>query len=249
MMKPINSMDFLHIDQITNDAHSNLNFEFSTFLAIAVWASSITSESLECCAELYKDFVKDFVENRKREFLTGRYLASIALEKLGVQAAHINRDSRGAPIWPPQIIGSISHEKDIIAVYLCLNSEYAGIGIDIHFALSDEKTLTIAKFVESSFDSLTADWSKLTGLSYSHLVNALFCAKEAALKSLPPDSQPINLPAIHTVDITKNTQFENGWIFRFSPQSGHQITTTVTFRNGYYIALAQSVEMTKISIL
>lgn len=47
-------------------------------------------------------------EKRKRDFLLGRKAAHKALTSFQVNSP-ISRDTRGAPIWPEKIVGSISH--------------------------------------------------------------------------------------------------------------------------------------------
>ena len=53
--------------------------------------------------------IADAVDRRRREFATARACARAALAKLGVPAAPIVPGSRGAPQWPPGVVGSITH--------------------------------------------------------------------------------------------------------------------------------------------
>jgi 4'-phosphopantetheinyl transferase EntD len=46
---------------------------------------------------------------RRREFATGRHCARTALADLGVASAPLLRGEMGAPLWPPGIVGSITH--------------------------------------------------------------------------------------------------------------------------------------------
>jgi hypothetical protein len=49
------------------------------------------------------------VDNRRREFATGRACARTALAQLGVPGAAILPGARGAPQWPAGVMGSITH--------------------------------------------------------------------------------------------------------------------------------------------
>ena len=49
------------------------------------------------------------VPARRAEFAAGRRAAHRAMERLGVPAAPVAMGSDRAPVWPPGVIGSISH--------------------------------------------------------------------------------------------------------------------------------------------
>src|SRR5687768_4356778 len=73
------------------------------------------------CAEMFSDVpesmmfpieaavVKGAVAERRREFVTVRYCARKALQKIGVPAAPVLPDRDGAPRWPVGLIGSMTH--------------------------------------------------------------------------------------------------------------------------------------------
>ena len=69
-------------------------------------------------------------DKRRREFTTGRECARIALGKLGVAPAPILVGERGAPVWPPGIIGSITHCDGYRAAVVGHASDVAAIGLD-----------------------------------------------------------------------------------------------------------------------
>ena len=49
------------------------------------------------------------VPTRRREFATGRWCARRALHDLGLPPAPIIPGERGAPGWPPGVVGTITH--------------------------------------------------------------------------------------------------------------------------------------------
>lgn len=69
-------------------------------------------------------------EKRHREFTTGRECARIALGKLGVPPGPIPAGERGAPRWPPGIVGSITHCDGYRAAAVARAGEVTAIGLD-----------------------------------------------------------------------------------------------------------------------
>lgn len=70
------------------------------------------------------------VEKRRREFVTARACAREALSRLGLAAQPIPAGSRGEPIWPAGIVGSITHCAGYRACALARAGELLTIGID-----------------------------------------------------------------------------------------------------------------------
>ncbi|ETK37458.1 4'-phosphopantetheinyl transferase family protein [Microbispora sp. ATCC PTA-5024] len=67
---------------------------------------------------------------RRREFVTGRHCARRALSRLGVPPGPIPRGERGAPVWPPGTVGSITHCSGYRAAAVAEGRVAAAIGID-----------------------------------------------------------------------------------------------------------------------
>lgn len=70
------------------------------------------------------------VAKRRREFTTGRYCARVALGKLGVPPGPILTGERGAPRWPPGIVGSITHCDGYRAAAVAQAGDVRAIGLD-----------------------------------------------------------------------------------------------------------------------
>jgi 4'-phosphopantetheinyl transferase EntD len=70
------------------------------------------------------------VNERRREFATGRGCARSALAVLGVASAPIVQGERGAPCWPPGIVGSITHCAGYRAAVVARASDMLTIGLD-----------------------------------------------------------------------------------------------------------------------
>jgi 4'-phosphopantetheinyl transferase EntD len=70
------------------------------------------------------------VDKRRREFSTGRACARAALAKLGMPPVPIVPGPRGAPQWPPGVVGSITHCAGYRASAVARDDEVVTIGLD-----------------------------------------------------------------------------------------------------------------------
>jgi 4'-phosphopantetheinyl transferase EntD len=70
------------------------------------------------------------VDKRRREFVTARNCARSALAGLGIAPVPIPRGQRGAPQWPPGVVGSITHCAGYRAAVVAWAADAASLGID-----------------------------------------------------------------------------------------------------------------------
>jgi 4'-phosphopantetheinyl transferase EntD len=70
------------------------------------------------------------VDKRRREFTTARACARAALAKLGLPPTPIVPGLRGAPQWPPGVVGSITHCAGYRASAVARACEVVTIGLD-----------------------------------------------------------------------------------------------------------------------
>lgn len=104
---------------------------FSRILPAAVRSVSTRekfSPSALCVEE--QAIVANAVERRKSEFATGRMCAHHLLATLGRRHQPILRDDKGAPVWPPGIVGSITHCHLLVAAAVSSHPGIASVGID-----------------------------------------------------------------------------------------------------------------------
>nr|BAO66511.1 phosphopantetheinyl transferase [Streptomyces sp. MJ635-86F5] len=128
------------------------------------------------------------VPRRQQEFTTGRLCARRALARLGLPPAPLLRNARGAPQWPPGVVGSMTHCDGYraAAVAWAHPGGPAAVGIDAepHAPLPEGVLDTIA---------LPAERRRLAELSLRNPANAwdrlLFSAKEAVFKAWYPLTQ------------------------------------------------------------
>jgi 4'-phosphopantetheinyl transferase EntD len=119
------------------------------------------------------------VEKRRREFTAGRTCARRALERFGSAGFPIVTGSRREPLWPPGLVGSITHCLGYCAAAVALASEVRSVGIDaeLRAPLSDGVVAMICTDSERRLaESLPGD----------HWPALLFSAKEAIYKAWFP---------------------------------------------------------------
>lgn len=127
------------------------------------------------------------VEKRRREFATGRLCARQALAKLGIAAAPIARGERGAPQWPPGIVGSITHCAGYRAATAGWATDFATLGIDAEPDLPLPEGLLEMIARPRELDQIRAlGRARPRGPAWDRL---LFCAKEALYKAWFPLAQ------------------------------------------------------------
>jgi 4'-phosphopantetheinyl transferase EntD len=120
------------------------------------------------------------IDSRVREFATGRACARRAMEKLGLPASPILRGSRRQPLWPPGIVGSITHCDGYRAASVAWQSQILTLVIDaeIDEALPDGVLKLVAVAEERAFLARAP-----AGIHWDRL---LFSAKESLYKAWFP---------------------------------------------------------------
>jgi 4'-phosphopantetheinyl transferase EntD len=130
--------------------------------------------------------IQGAVEARRREFATGRHCARQALAELGFAATPLLSGRHREPLWPPGVIGSITHCAGYRAAAVAPDGRLAAIGID---AEPDEP------LPAGVFEAVAAgdEATRVTDLLYVapeiHWDRLLFCAKESIYKAWYPIAQ------------------------------------------------------------
>lgn len=126
------------------------------------------------------------VTKRKNEFLAGRWCAQRALRccapELAGSAIEIGRHRQ--PLWPPGIVGSITHTRDFASVAVARTIHARGIGLDAEVIIGRDVALRIARDIaaEDELSTLTAAGDMRPELA----LTVVFSAKEALFKALYP---------------------------------------------------------------
>jgi 4'-phosphopantetheinyl transferase EntD len=123
------------------------------------------------------------VARRRGEFATARACARTALARLGVPAAAIVPGDRGAPQWPPGVVGSITHCAGYRASAVALDRDIVTIGLDAepNRKLPDGVLKVVASDGERA--RIAALGAARPEVSWDRM---LFCAKEAVYKAWFP---------------------------------------------------------------
>jgi 4'-phosphopantetheinyl transferase EntD len=123
------------------------------------------------------------VDKRRREFTTARACARTALAALGVEPAPILSSERGAPQWPPGIVGSITHCPGYRAAAVARACDVLAIGLDAEpdDVLPDGVLEVVS--IPGERERLSDLAAAAPGTCWDRL---LFCAKEATYKAWYP---------------------------------------------------------------
>lgn len=130
-----------------------------------------------------KAAIANAVDKRRREFATGRACARAALAKLGFPPVPIVPGPRGAPQWPPGVVGSITHCAGYRASAVARARDVVTIGLDAepHDTLPHGLLAVIASGDEEA--RLAALAAARPDVCWDRI---LFCAKESVYKAWFP---------------------------------------------------------------
>jgi enterobactin synthetase component D / holo-[acyl-carrier protein] synthase len=126
------------------------------------------------------------VEKRRREFRTVRHCARLALRELGLPPAAVLPGEHREPLWPPGVVGSMTHCAGYRAAVVARSGDLLTVGIDAepHQRLPPDVLAAIALADEQV---QIAELAATHGAS--HWDRILFCAKETVYKAWFPLTQ------------------------------------------------------------
>jgi 4'-phosphopantetheinyl transferase EntD len=110
----------------------------------------------------------------------GRALAREAMTNLGAAPAAIPRGRSQEPIWPPGLVGSITHCTGYCAAAVARTSQWASVGIDAEVVQPVHKGM-IERIATPAERQWMAGWPDIRRAAV-----ALFSAKEAVYKAWFP---------------------------------------------------------------
>ncbi len=140
----------------------------------------------------------ELAEARRRTWVGGRVAMREALLRTEIDAPAILMDSRGAPLLPAGVSGSISHKKKL-AVALVAREAMARLGVDLEDDVVG--SLDISRRVLR--DDEVAELAPLGAEARAREVLLRFSAKEALYKALDPFVQ--RYVGFHEVSVTPGT--------------------------------------------
>lgn len=122
--------------------------------------------------------VEAAVPKRRAEFAAARHLARAAMAELGVAPAPILAGEGREPVWPPGIVGSISHDASCCLVAVAREADgYRSLGIDTELAGELDSDLVETVCRPDELEAAVAGKATL-----GETAKRLFSAKESVFK-------------------------------------------------------------------
>ncbi len=120
------------------------------------------------------------VTSVRRASGAARIVARQLLMKAGLAPCPVPKGSSGAPIWPPGIVGSISHDSRVAVAAIARRRDYGALGIDIEPA--EALPPNLLDLVATPMERMEIGEDPWQG-------RLLFAAKEAVYKAVYPLDQ------------------------------------------------------------
>lgn len=122
------------------------------------------------------------VEKRVQEFAAGRLCARLAMASLGVHDFPLVAAEDRQPVWPDEIVGSISHTQGLCIAVTAAGSRFMALGVDCEVVLHVTEELWPSILTRQEAARLELQASDLRPAAAA----LLFCAKEAFYKCQYP---------------------------------------------------------------
>lgn len=122
---------------------------------------------------------------RKDEYLAGRLCAFKAAEEKGINLNDLQAGQTREPLWPPGVVGSISHSKTRAISCVARASEYKSIGMDTEVVM-DDLTIEKVKHIVSLPEEIDILKGTTPEISFNIKFTLLFSIKESLYKALYP---------------------------------------------------------------
>jgi enterobactin synthetase component D len=123
------------------------------------------------------------VVKRQAEFLAGRYAALSALNYLGIRASDIPIGTHRSPVWPNEVVASITHTNNRAICAVGYSKEVKYIGIDLEGWLKPDTVKEIKSTIVSEEEESLL---KQSSMKFDRALTLAFSAKESLFKALYP---------------------------------------------------------------
>ncbi|HEY6234087.1 MAG TPA: 4'-phosphopantetheinyl transferase superfamily protein [Candidatus Elarobacter sp.] len=145
----------------------------------AVFAGGPITGAQEPLYAQEEEAIRRAVPKRRAEFRAGRTYARAALLALGVAPVPILAGKDRAPVWPPGITASITHDDTYCGVIAATVSDFAAVGIDIDSATPLDADLVRVVCSATELEHRAALEEQLA----IDVPKLIFCAKESTYKA------------------------------------------------------------------
>ena len=162
-----------------------------------MWDGGLYPEEQEC--------IRKAVPKRRREFTAGRLCAREVLFRLGIDDFPLLVGPGRDPLWPKNIVGSISHCTNFCVVAATKYRAIKGLGVDVEMAGPLEKSVKELVCTEKEKQWI-ANTPPLIG---PDLAKIIFSAKESLYKCLfPLTRKPLDFMDFQVVLNTQTDEFD-----------------------------------------
>ena len=131
------------------------------------------------------EMISRAIPRRQGSYRGGRACADHALRQLGFsfnQPIWPKMGDDRAPIWPGEVIGSISHSDDIALAVVAMRNDIDGVGVDVERPIAKDEAASLARQVCQPFELKILQPTRWNG----HEFTAIFSGKEALYKAIYP---------------------------------------------------------------
>ena len=139
---------------------------------------------LEDWALLYleeQECVRNAVPMRRREFAQGRLLARQAFARFGIRDFPLLVGTDRAPIWPDNLVGSITHCSGYCGVAVAQQRVFAGVGLDAEGSEPVDQAL-----IPMICTPPEISWLESVRAGAGRVAKLIFSAKESIFKCVYP---------------------------------------------------------------
>lgn len=124
---------------------------------------------------------------RKAEYLAGRQVALCLFKYSGLNEFSLARNDNGAPGWPPDYVGSISHTADVAVAILACKQQHQIAGIDVENIFDTNMLNQVKSYITTDNEFVNIrDKLSAAELTDEQLGTLIFSAKESLFKALNP---------------------------------------------------------------
>jgi enterobactin synthetase component D len=184
---------------------------------------------------VYPQSLERAISKRKAEYLAGRYSAMQALDKLGARVTNITTGHHRNPIWPPNIIGSITHTTSTAFSALAYKTDFDHIGIDYEQIIEHSVAKDIASTIINDFEEQQLiNWP----MSFEKALTLVFSAKESLFKALYPKVG--HYFDFSSAEILTISEEKNSFTIRLSQSLTQSLPKGMHF-SGYFQATDQHI--------
>ncbi|MCL2447804.1 MAG: 4'-phosphopantetheinyl transferase superfamily protein [Polyangiaceae bacterium] len=129
------------------------------------------------------------VPKRQAEFLAGRFCAREAMRTCAphLAEADVGIGPGREPLWPPGIVGAITHTHGIASAAVARRQDTRGVGLDAERIMTGDSAESVLESIATR-DEIAAI-AAATGWSVAVALTAVFSAKETLYKALYPEVQ------------------------------------------------------------